>query len=538
MILSATLGAVHRSYAFVKTQPTKYSRNTIQVASAWLSRFQYQCQQCLLATGLCGAVFLSGMQPLFAQEDRIQLPDLGASADAIFSDGEERSYARQLIYQLRQFGLLIEDPQVNEFFSDMGYRLISHSDEPDRPYHFVVLNEPNINAFAAPGGVIALHSGMILVADEESEIAGVLAHEIVHVTQNHLERSFEEARKLSIPLALLAVGLIAVGGVGAIAPALLGTQGLSAQSQINFTRQNEYEADRLGIQILVAANYNPHAMASMFAKLGRASRNFAIRVPEYLRTHPITTTRIAEAKNRADNLPPGRYIEDIDFFLMQARIRALVSQFPQDAIKYFREELAMGNHRFPDASRYGLVLALQQASRFEDADRIIDGLLETAPRKLAYQIEKAHIDIGLGNQQAAMDRFALLYQQYSGNRILARYYAEALLTANQPIMALDALNILRQEILQNRSDPVLHELLAQAANQSGDDVRATSASAEAAYWRGEIYAAIIQLQRLSEREDLDYYQRARVTARLSEIRLEFEQLVRLGYINSTTSPGP
>lgn len=537
MILSATLGAVSRSYVFVKTQPTKYMHDTVQAPSSWLSRFQHQCQQVLLAAGLSGAVFLSGMQPLFAQEDRIQLPDLGASADAIFSDGEERSYARQLIYQLRRFGLLIEDPQVNEFFSDMGYRLISHSDEPDRPYHFVVLDEPNINAFAAPGGVIALHSGMILVAEEESEIAGVLAHEVVHVTQNHLERSFEEARKLTIPLALLAVGLIAVGGVGAIAPALLGTQGLSAQSQINFTRQNEYEADRIGIQILVASNYNPHAMASMFAKLGRASRNFAIQVPEYLRSHPITTTRIAEAKNRADNLPPGRYIEDIDFFLMQARIRALVSQFPQDAIRYFREELTMGNHRFPDANRYGLVLALQQAGRFEDADRIIDNLIETAPRKLAYQIEKAHIDIGLGNQHAAMDRFALLYQQYSGNRILARYYAEALLTANQPIMALDALNILRQEILQNRSDPVLHELLAQAANQSGDDVRATSASAEAAYWRGEIYAAIIQLQRLSEREDLDYYQRARVTARLSEIRLEFEQLVRLGYINSTTSPG-
>ena len=324
MIISATLGAVPRSYASVKAQSSISMRTPAREPSSWSSRFQ----QCLLVASLCGAVFLSGMQPLFAQEERIQLPDLGASADAIFSDGEERSYARQLIYQLRQYGLLIEDPQINEFFSDMGYRLISHSDEPDRPYHFVVLNEPIINAFAAPGGVIALYSGMILVAEEESEIAGVLAHEVVHITQNHLERSFEEVRKLTIPLALLAVGLIVVGGVGAIAPALIGTQGLSAQSQINFTRHNEYEADRIGIQILVASNYNPHAMATMFAKLGRASRNFAIQVPEYLRSHPITTTRIAEAKNRADSLSPGRYIEDIDFFLMQARIRALISQFP------------------------------------------------------------------------------------------------------------------------------------------------------------------------------------------------------------------
>lgn len=477
------------------------------------------------------------MQPLFAQEDRIQLPDLGASADAIFSDGEERAYARQLVRQLRQFGLLIEDPQINAFFSDMGYKLISHSDEPERPYHFVVLNEPSINAFAAPGGVIALHSGMILVAEEESEIAGVLAHEVVHITQNHLERSFEEARKLTIPLALLAVGLIVVGGAGAVAPALIGTQGLSAQSQINFTRQNEYEADRIGIQILAASDYNPHAMATMFAKLGRASRSFAIQVPEYLRTHPITTTRIAEAKNRADNLPPGRYIEDIDFFLMQARIRALIERFPQDAIRYFSEELQLDKGRFPDANRYGLALAYQRAGQYRKAREIMTDLLDTAPRKLAYQIEMANIDIGMGNQDAAMDRYAGLYQQYSGNRILARYYAEALLKTNQPLMALEAMQILRQEVLQNRNDPDLHELLAQAANQSGDDIRAASASAEAAYWRGQIHAAIIQLQRLSDREDLDYYQRARVTARLSEMRLEFEQLVRLGYIDNRTTTG-
>jgi len=490
-------------------------------------------QQLQLCISLCACVWLTSLEPLYAQDDRITLPDLGASADAIFSDSDERAYARQLIRQLRQFGLLIEDPQINDFFRDMGYRLISHSDEPDRPYHFVVLNEPSINAFAAPGGVIALHSGMILVAEEESEIAGVLAHEVVHVTQNHLERSFEEARKLTIPLGLLAVGLIAVGGIGALVPALIGTQGLSAQSQINFTRLHEYEADRIGIQILAASRYNPHSMATMFAKLGRASRNFAIQVPEYLRSHPITTTRIAEAKNRADTMPPSRHIEDIDFFLMQARIRALIARFPQDSIRYFREEIALGKGRFPDANRYGLILALQQAGEYDQAFSIISDLVSKAPNKLAFQIEMAHIEMGLGEYDVAIDRFAGLYKQYSGNRMLARYYAEALLTSDRPEMASDALELLRQEVIQTRNNPDLYELLAQASIQAGDDIRANSASAEAAYWRGQIHDAIIQLQRLSSRDDLDYYQRARVTARLSEMQLEFEQLVRLGYIADT-----
>ncbi len=525
MSLIATLGGIHRSDNTVKSRTAKSS---IQLGMR---------QHIQLAMGLSVCIWLAGLQPLFAQDDRIQLPDLGASADAIFSDSDERAYARQLVYQLRQFGLLIEDPQIAEFFRDMGYRLISHSDEPDRPYHFVVLNEPSINAFAAPGGVIALHSGMILVAEEESEIAGVLAHEIVHVTQNHLERSFEEARKLTIPLALLAVGLIAVGGIGAIVPALIGTQGVSAQSQINFTRQNEYEADRIGIQILASSRYDPHAMASMFAKLGRASRSFAIQVPEYLLTHPITTTRIAEAKNRADTMPPSRYIEDIDFFLMQARIRALIARFPQDSIRYFREEIQMDKGRFPDANRYGLALALQQAGQFEEAEPIMIDLVNKAPNKLAYQIEMAHIDLGLGNEDIAMQRFAGLYKQYSGNRMLARYYAEALLKSDTPLMAQDALYILRQEVLQTRTDPDLYELLAQASIQAGDEIRANSASAEAAYWRGQIHDAIIQLQRLIEREDLNYYQRARITARLSEMRLEFEQLVRLGYITGRSTIG-
>lgn len=481
---------------------------------------------------LCISVWLTGMEPVIAQSDRITLPDLGASADALISDSDERAFARRLIYQLREFDLLVDDPQVEEFFSDMGFRLVSHSDEPDRPYHFVVLNEPSINAFAAPGGVIALHSGMILVAEEESEIAGVLAHETAHITQNHLERSFEEARKLSLPLALLAVGLIVVGGLGVIAPALIGTQGIATQSQINFTRQNESEADRIGIQILSASDYNPHAMASMFSKLGRASRNFAIRVPQYLLTHPITSTRVAEAKNRAQDSPPYRAIDDIDFFLMQARIRVLVTRFPSDAVSYFREQLTLGSSRFEDSSRYGLVLSLQQADKFDDAYEIISDLVERNPDKLTYQIEMAHVELGLGEQHAAMDRFASLYQQYSGNRVLARYYAEALVSSDDPELSHSAMNILRAEVLQTRTNPDLHDLLAQASNQAGDEIRSISSSAEAAYWRGQIHAAISQLQRLSEREDLDYYQRARITARLAEMRLEFEQLVRLGFISN------
>lgn len=487
----------------------------------------------MLSIACAACLFIGGMQPLYPQSKRIELPDLGASADQIFTDSEERGYARQLIFQLRQFGILVEDPLINEYFDDMGYRLVAHSDEPDGEYIFVVLDEPSLNAFATPGGVIALHSGMIQAAEEASEIAAVLAHEIAHVTQDHLERSFEAARQLTIPLALAALGLILVGGAGAIAPALIGTQGLSAQAQINFTRSNEYEADRLGIRTLYAAGFNPDAMASIFTKLGRASRNFAIDIPQYLLTHPLSTTRVAEAKNRAAQLPSNHYREAIDFHLMQARLGALYTDRPADAVTFFREAMRQKRGEFPEANRYGLVLALQRASRFDDARHHIDLLLAEDPDRMTYLIELAHIQIASGEQSKGLQLFAELYQKYTGNRILARYYAEALLTQEQARYARQALDILRTELHGIRSNASLHELMARAANQSGDDIRAASASAEALYWRGQIHDAINQLQRLNRRDDLDYYQRAKVTARLSEMMLEFEQLVRLGYISAT-----
>lgn len=466
--------------------------------------------------------------PLWAQEDRIQLPDLGATAGNVIPLAVERAYARTLIQRMREAGVLIEDPLISAYFSDMGFNLVSHSDEPDHAYYFVVLDEPNLNAFAAPGGVIALHSGLILSATEESEVAGVLSHEIAHITQQHTSRALEQARKVSIPLMLAMLGLILASGGGgeAAQAAIITTQAASLQAQINFTRQNEYEADRLGIRTLVDAGYDPYGMASFFDKLNRVYRGLANRVPEYLRTHPVNSSRIAEAKNRAANMPPSDFIETSDFFLIQARLRALVEDKPEEAVRYFRYALEREIAPFPDALRYGLSIALVRTGKNEEADKIIQDLLAGNPNELAYLLQKAEIDLAMGETHTALELLSQLNYEYQGNQAVALHYSDALLRTGNAEEALAAGELLKQQLIDNGDQPQIYELYARAANQAGNEVRATEAMAESFYLRGQIGSAIYQLEQLSKRDDLDYYQRARISSRLSEMKVELAQYLR------------
>jgi len=264
----------------------------------------------ILVAVLIAAVSLSSI----AQTGRVNLPELGNSASNVLSNAEERKYAESLIRQMRAYELLIEDPLINDFFSDMGFNLVSRSDQPEAAFSFVILDQEVINAFAAPGGVIALHSGLILLADTQDEVAGVLSHEIAHITQLHMN--------VIAMLAMLGL-ILASGGDGqVITGAVMGAQAAAAQAQINFTRHNEVEADRVGIRTLAAAGYDPQGMADFFSRMGQTSRANGEGPPEFLRTHPVSVNRIAEAERRIQNLPPVEAAEGQQFYIVQARLRA------------------------------------------------------------------------------------------------------------------------------------------------------------------------------------------------------------------------
>src|SRR5690348_7136494 len=231
-----------------------------------------------------------------AQED-IRLPDLGSSADALISPQDAQDYGAAMLRQMRSLDMVVDDPLLDDYINDLGYRLVANSDKPKDHFAFVIVKDPEINAFAAPGGYIAVNSGLIAITRDESELAGVIAHEIGHITQNHLQRAFEDSKKDAPLMALVLLGAVAAGagshsGDSPMAVLAAG-QGLIAQRSINFTRKDEVEADRVGIQTLANAGFDPRAMAAFFERMQDTLRagSGGTDVPELLQTHPVTLSR-------------------------------------------------------------------------------------------------------------------------------------------------------------------------------------------------------------------------------------------------------
>ncbi len=474
-----------------------------------------------LALALAAAANASVAQ----QDRRIELPDLGNSAANYLSDGEEREYARAILMQMRAFDIMVEDPLIADYFADMGFRLVAQSDRPAMPFHFVVLNEKRVNAFAAPGGVVALHSGLILAAEDEHEVAGVLAHEIAHVTQLHIYRTLENTQAMTIPIALGMIALVLAGGGSgeAITGALMTGTAMQQQMYINFTRANEAEADRLGIITLSQAGYDPQGMADFFERINRINRPAGEAPPEFLRTHPVTTNRIAEAKARAAAMPTPETGDGLNFYLAQARLRALFDEQPEQAVAWFRDRLEEG---LPPAqmraAEYGLAVALERQREFGEARQFIDGLLAGDPDKLPYLLQLASLELETGEGDASRARLADLHHGFPGNHAIAVQYAEALLRDRDPERALTAAEVLKGQLRERADNPYLYELTARASAIAGNDIAAAEALAESYFRSGATDEAIEQLELLRARDDLDYYQRSRVTARLEEMRVILE----------------
>ncbi|NBB91926.1 MAG: M48 family metalloprotease [Gammaproteobacteria bacterium] len=456
-------------------------------------------------------------------QEHVRLPDLGGTSTQVLSPEQTRSFPRQFEQYMRANELLVEDPLVREYFADMGYRLVSYSDRAGDDFHFFVLDEPSINAFAAPAGVIALHTGLILAADSESEVAGVVAHEIAHVTQDHLARGLENQQQVSLPTMLATIGLaLAAGAAGAGGEAsqaiMMGGLSLAQQFQISHTRQSEAEADRIGIALLARGGYDPEGLAGFFEKLNRLTRPMGEGPPEYLRTHPLTVNRIAEARARAERMTPENPRDGETFHFVQARLRALASE-PVSAEEWFRARLE-SSERPVEAMRYGLAMTLLRDRRLGEAREHIDQLLAGDPERQIYGLLEADLLLAEGRVAQALEQLESLYRQYPGNRLITTQYAQALMHERDGERAERATEILRPYLRDHPDDLRMTELYARAADRAGDPVRAAEALAESYYMRGGIPEAIVQLERLIEREDLDYYQRSRINARLNELRSE------------------
>ena len=464
------------------------------------------------ATGLAGR-----------SDAQVRLPDFGDSAEAVLSPADERALGEAFMREVRARLTLIETPLVERYIESLGYRLVAASGHRDLGFTFFVVEADSLNAFAAPGGFIGINSGMILATESESELASVLAHEIAHVTQRHIVRAIDHASRSSLPvlagvLAAIIVGAQDIEAGHATAAAVFGA---TAQRGINFTRQNEMEADRVGIRMLADAEFDPQEMAGVFEKLQRAAR-YSPRLPEYLSTHPVTTHRIAEARDRAAQLPYRQHASSEAYHLVHAWLRAHTADDAQQALDQLAEELSAGRAESPTASAYGQATALTRLGRDDEAREILERLVASRPDNLAFRAELAGNALRTGNLPQALALYSEGLDLYPDDRVLVRGHAAALNAAGRPN---ETVRLIDRHGQLYAIDSEMYRLRADAYQKLGRTLESRADLAEHYYLSGRPDQAIDQLRRATHepKKETDFYVAARIEARLEELETELEQ---------------
>lgn len=449
----------------------------------------------------------------------VELPDLGTSADRVMSPADEARIGAEFFRSLRQQIDLVEDPELQAYIRSLGYRLAAHSGA-NTDFHFFIVRDPRINAFAAPGGYVGFNAGLILEARNESELAGVVAHEIAHVSQRHIARSSEAANDMSLPMAASLIAAVLLGGqdpeLGQAA--LAATMAGGTQYRINFTRANEAEADRVGIEMLASAGFDPEGMPSFFERLQARDRLGAPVVPEFLRTHPVTLSRIADSRSRATGYQVASREDHGDFHHARAKLRILLDdREPRALVDHFRKALEQEGK--PGWARYGLALALAEDGDHGAAMAQLKQLRADHPQRLAYRIALARLQRLAGEPDRAASIYRTALDLYPGNPALVRYLATTLLDEGRSD---EARALLRDYLRRHDSGPAFYQLLARAEGEGENSARRHAALAEYHYRTGRTPEAIRLLRRALEATD-DESLEQRWQARMDEYRRQASQ---------------
>jgi len=471
------------------------------------------------------AALLAFVVPVCASAQSQNLPDLGGVADSTLSPHAERRMGESIMADIRRDPAFVEDPEITDYLDKLGDKLASAPPGAGQDFEFFAVRDPGINAFALPGGFVGVYTGLIAAADNESELASVLAHEITHVTQRHIARLLSQQQQMQLPTMAALVAAILVGNsrpdlaAGAAAAASAG----NVQSQIKYTREYEREADRIGFQRLVAAGFDPQGMPEFFEKMQRYTRlSDDGGVPTYLRDHPVTTERIADAENRAAHVPYHQHPDSLEFHLVRAKVRALAGD-ASEQVTYFEGRVRDRRYANEAAARYGLVVALLRARRSADAAAQLARLRDLHPASAMVEMLAARVRQAQGDDAGATAILRAALGRYANSRPLVYAYVAALQDAGRNREALQALET---PLRLYPRDGHLRMLQAKTYAALGKRLLQHQAQAEVYVLQGSLPAAIEQLQLAQSAGDGDFYQLSAVDARLRELRAQRQQEAR------------
>ena len=477
------------------------------------------------------AILLTGCwltQPTLLAQN---LPTLGDTGREDLSPVMERKLGEEIMLGIRSDSDFVDDEAASEYLNDFGARLLEVHQEArgdaNFDFFFFTVRDPTINAFALPGGFIGVHSALIIMAQNESQLASVLAHEIGHIAQRHIARMIGNQKKdMLIPIASMILAALTMRANPDAAVALaVGGEGLAVQRELDFSQNAEREADRVGLQILRDGGFDPTGMVAFFERMQSSNRGYSDNFPAFLRNHPMTTERIADIQNRIRTETFKKHIDSPDFQLFRARIRVLQDDSVQgllDSKEYFNDQIARANSskQTDPAAEYGLAFAAFKQNNFSEAQVDLDVARKHAGANSLF-FTSLQLDILLRSKlnEAALKQAELALQEFPISRGISRQYADALVANHR---AEEAITYLRDQTLLYRKDFGLQTQLARAYAAEGKEALQHLALAESDALQGAISPALDQLSIARRSPDASYYDLAVIDARERDLRERYK----------------
>jgi len=444
------------------------------------------------------------------------LPDISGPAGAELSISKEIELGQILISQIRGYLPVSNDPELSLYIHSLGTRITSAGVNTNFPFNFILVLNPDVNAFALPGGIVAINSGLLILSQQESEVASVFAHEIAHITQRHIARNFANAKSFSVISALTLLGSIlaaAYGGGELGQAALITTQSSLQERKLAYTRSFEKEADRVGMHFLVSANIDPQGMPTFFERLNKHTQLNRGKIPEFLSSHPLTTNRISESKTRANQYHGSFTANTIHFDYAKARVIAITTK-PSQLVDHFRKKNKIPGN-LSDTEKYTYALALSRSGKNQQALQQLKLITLDADNELTIKLAKAQIQIVDGQSNQAEDSLKLLEKIYPSNPSVIYYLATALIengNAQLALQKLDKLNNLRPE------NPTFDKLKAKAASKANMPWRSHESLSDYYAAHGQYGTAMEQIQLSLRADGIDSNSKARVEAKKEQLR--------------------
>jgi Zn-dependent protease with chaperone function len=464
---------------------------------------------------LIPALIICAGSPAFSTD--MNLPDIGTQANVTISLEEEYRLGSMVVRGLRDQGQIIEDPEINEYLQNLGAQLASFAKLSGQEFQFFAVKDSEINAFALPGGFVGINAGLLLATRSESELAGVLAHEISHVTQRHIARSIAAESRNSIVSSAAMLAAILVGAAGSPDAAMAGLaamQSVALNNQMTFSRANETEADNVGINLLSRAGYDPNGMWQFFEVLQRqnGTANEA-DMPSILRSHPVTLERIAETRSRAAKYSI-KAANSMSYNLIRERMRVAMTPTGESPLQHYSSKTEDELNK--DISlQYGKALALMNSNRSTEAAQLLNDLQANHLTVMQFHTALGLAQMASNNQQVAISTLTRAYELFPRNIPVTVRYAEVLLQAGNPKLAHQVLLDLFNTVTPT---PDQTKLIAMAANSAGEVAEAYYYMAEYQLMGGDLSLAMSQLQMALAVPNISSIQRARFQSRLEEIQ--------------------